>query len=1090
MAVESRHLSAVMLTDLVGYTSLTQRDEAGALRLLEEHRQVVRPLLRDHSGREVKTIGDAFLVEFGNALDATRCAIAIQQSLHQRNSKSPRAKIELRIGLHVGDVVRENGDIYGDAVNLVSRIEPLAEPGGICVSGSVFELVRNKLDMRFEALGTPALKNVEFPVALYRIELPWLVTSLAPKTPWVDRPAEQRVLREAVEQARKGEGCALLLVGESGVGKTRLAEEAVRAAERSGFRVLRGRAFPDELATPYAHWAEMVREYLGNTPPAVAYKAMGAAVNEWTKLVPELGEKFGPTSERPGGDPESARARFYATITQFFVDLSEEAPLILLFDDLQWADLASLRLLEFALRAVPRHRMLILGTMQEIDGDDGAAVAETLRYLRKDEMLRVVPVRRMDAVSVGEMIGKIFGELEVSEEFRTHVHERTGGNPFFVEEILRSLVEEGTIYRTPEGRWERKGVEEIRIPKTVREVVKQRASRLDEPTLSTLRVAAVLGTEFASELLREVAGIEDEPLIEQLERLVRAGLLTETKTASPFLTFAFSDPRLRDALYSEVLSLRRVRLHRKAAEALEKLSGNRREEFAAELAHHFEEGHDPAQAAEYALVTAHRCANVYGFEEAETHYRTALKLLEEAPDDQVRARALDGLGTVHFALGRVEEALPEWEAAVRLYESTGEARRAGGLCPKLADLVRTHPQLARGEPQRGERWIEQGRRLLESIPPTPELAELYDQAGIYLTQGGRLREGRALLDKGVGVARAIGDADAEASVQGDFWFTYSVREKEQVVPSLEESVRQFSRPGKEHWTFVAIGYSNLSVVGLAILGDPAKAVEWAERVIDSSQKVRDRLSESEGWLRKARAQIWMGRTREAEASLRQGRERRGLGIGAHDVPIDLVAADLALARGDLDGAAALLSRAMNSESAIARRRAAPDQGELHRQRHEIDAAEAVLRRASEGWPASLEEMPAFDAWYHLRGRAALVETLLERPREDERRREVERLAADVHQLAVVLENPAGLGIDLRLQGILAAQAGRGPESIARLEEAVGQFRKASYVVELPRTLELLARAYREGGQAEKARESEAESVQLFRELRGGPREVP
>ena len=172
-----RRLSAVMLTDLVGYTALTQRNEAKALEALEQHRTLVRPLLDGHKGREVKTIGDAFLVEFGNALDATRCAIAIQKALHERPTGPDGSPVQLRIGLHVGDVVHQAGDIYGDAVNLVSRVEPLAEPGGICVSGAIYEQVRNKIELPFVALGETSLKNVAYPVPLYRIELPWTTRS-------------------------------------------------------------------------------------------------------------------------------------------------------------------------------------------------------------------------------------------------------------------------------------------------------------------------------------------------------------------------------------------------------------------------------------------------------------------------------------------------------------------------------------------------------------------------------------------------------------------------------------------------------------------------------------------------------------------------------------------------------------------------------------------------------------------------------------------------------------------------------------------------------------------------------------------------
>jgi class 3 adenylate cyclase/tetratricopeptide (TPR) repeat protein len=1074
-----------MLTDLVGYTSLTQRDEATALRLLEEHRQIVRPLLREHSGREVKTIGDAFLVEFANALDATRCAISIQRSMHERNAKGPREKVELRIGLHVGDVVEQNGDIYGDAVNLVSRVEPMAEPGGVCVSGPVHDQVRNKIELPFAPLGTPYLKNVEFPVPLFRVQLPWMVTSLATRTPWIDRPNEHRILREALERAAKGEGSAVLLIGESGVGKTRLAEEVIREAETAGFRVLRGRAFPGELATPYAQWAEMVRGFIQGAPPPLVYKVIGTSGGEVMRLAPELAGKVGAAGPipNPTEDSEAGRARFYGAVTQFFLDLSKEAPLILLFDDLQWADLASLRLLEFALRPLPQHRLLILGTTQPTEGEEGNSVAETLRYLRKNEMLRTVLIRQWDAVSVGVMIGKIFGEEEVSEEFRTLIHARTGGNPYFVEEVLRSLVEEGAIYRNPGGGWDRKGVREIGIPKSVREVVKQRVSRLDEPTLSTLRVAAVLGTEFASELLRDVSGVEEEPLIEQLERLVRAGLLTESKTTTPFLSFAFSDARLREVLYSEVLSLRRVRYHRKAGEALERRAGNRREEFAVELAHHFQEGHDAAKAVEYALIAADRSAKVFGFESAETHYRTALRLLEEAPEDRARGRALDGLGRVHYAWGRLEEAIPEWEAAVGLYESTGEARRAGALCRRLVDQFRFRPQLARGEPKPVEAWLERGRRALESIPPTAELSDLYDVWGIYLSEVSSLLEARAMLEKGIEVARSIGDPEAELSVRADLWFTYSVLEKEKVVPFLEEFMPLISRPGKENWQAVAIFAHNLTAMSLEILGDPGKALGWAERGIETSQRIRDRTMEAELWERKGRVQLWRGWIRESEESLQKSRELRGIGEEDYDETVDWLAGEIALARGSLDETFRLLSKLINSERATLRRRAAPALSEVHRRRHEIDQAERLLRRASEDWPVSLEEMRANDGWHRLRLRAGLVETLLEQPREAERTKEIEQLAAEAHRLAEALGNPAGLGINLHLQGMLAAWEGRSSEAVARWEEAAAQFRKADHWAGLTRSLDLLVQGYREGGHTEKADAAEGEAKRLRNEHR-------
>jgi len=175
LSKEERRLSVVMFTDMVGYSALTQRDESLALRLLEEHRQLLRSLFPKYGGKEIKTIGDAFLVEFSSALDACKCAIEIQKRLADRNqSVNAQGRIRIRIGLHVGDIVFKEGDVYGDGVNIASRIEPLAEPGGICISEDVARQVQNKIECQLISLGKGELKNIDLPVTIYRFVLPWL----------------------------------------------------------------------------------------------------------------------------------------------------------------------------------------------------------------------------------------------------------------------------------------------------------------------------------------------------------------------------------------------------------------------------------------------------------------------------------------------------------------------------------------------------------------------------------------------------------------------------------------------------------------------------------------------------------------------------------------------------------------------------------------------------------------------------------------------------------------------------------------------------------------------------------------------------
>jgi predicted ATPase/class 3 adenylate cyclase len=233
MSGEHRRLAAVMFTDIVGYSSLTQKNERLALELLEEHRNIVRPIFARHNGREVKTIGDAFLIEFESALEATQCAIDVQKTLHIHNEQSTvERRVHLRIGIHLGDVIQRQSDVLGDAVNIASRIEPLAESDGICMSEQVFDQVRNKLSCPIEKLGPHQLKNIDYPIDVYRILSHGPETRSAPpnnlpvqSTHLIGREKE---LAEAWPLLLRDDIRILTFTGPGGTGKTVLGLEMAR----------------------------------------------------------------------------------------------------------------------------------------------------------------------------------------------------------------------------------------------------------------------------------------------------------------------------------------------------------------------------------------------------------------------------------------------------------------------------------------------------------------------------------------------------------------------------------------------------------------------------------------------------------------------------------------------------------------------------------------------------------------------------------------------------------------------------------------------------------------------------------------------
>ncbi len=659
----TRRLSAIAFADMVGYSSLSQHDEPLALEYARELHARLRAQVARHRGRIVKTLGDGVLAEFESALEATECAVELQRELHESNAGRRGPKLEARVGIHVGDVVHEEDDVAGDTVNIAARIEPLAEPAGVALSGVVFEQVGNKIPYPATRLEHAFLKNIDTPIAVYSLDLPWHSAPAARVTPFTDRTTELGRLRQAVAQATQKQGAIVAIMGESGVGKTRLSEEALRLAARRGFRVARARAFENVQTGPYALWAEVARELLRDAPSPLLYKAADGCARELSGLLPEIAERLGPGPPVPELPPDRARLQFFAGLSRFLENLSREAPLALLLDDLQWTDVETLSFLQYFSDRVAELPIVVALTYRDLELDADHPLRRALLDLRVKRRLNEVALPRLGADDTHTLVEAVLGGASVSEELSPEIAEKTGGNPLFVEEVLRSLSEEGALVRTASG-WAVQPGSSVSIPPTVQETVLRRVRRLGPELQEVLETASILGNEFELDDLRQLCGTDEGRLLALTEAALRARLLVERELAPGRPVYRLADEHLQGVLYSAVSLGRRQRLHRRAGEVLEARLGARAEARAAELAQHYLLGAQPAKSFEWSCRAGARAREVFAHEQAIDAYQRAASLVETAVAEASERAEWETRGaSVYEQLGNEQYSLAQYDSS-------------------------------------------------------------------------------------------------------------------------------------------------------------------------------------------------------------------------------------------------------------------------------------------------------------------------------------------------------------------------------------------------------------------------------------------
>lgn len=550
----------------------------------------------------------------------------------------------------------------------------------------------------------------------------------------IDRVEELGLLRDAIDKAVSSEGGVFFLCGEAGIGKTRLARELGAYARLRGMQVLYGRCpalFRMDGVPPYVLWKEVIKDYLETCTPEQLYRVIGFYPAEVSALVPELRQKLGAIPPSFPISPGENRDRLFEAVLQLVTNISKEAPLLVVLDDLQWTDQSSLLLMHYMARGIYNKPLLVFGAYRDTDVDELHPLTPVTTELNRDRLLRSVHLERMSFDDISEMIKRILEQDDVPKEFLELVYEKTKGNPFFVEEVIKSLKEEKVLYREHD-RWTIKEVSKIEFPKTVKSVVKARISRLDDDCQNALTMASFIGNDFTFEALCAVTGFDEDKSLDVMEKTLKTGLVKERIVRGQDI-YSFSDVIVRDVLHEEVSHLRHRKLHESVGSALEETYAKKLDEHFGELAYHFLEGGNHEKALDYFLEAGEKARSLYAFDEAISYFQHALELLEEKEDSvEQRADVLDKLGNLQIWIGEVDDGISSLEKSTALWTQLGNTRKIARLHTSLAHMI----WLVLGDRERASRHHRLALEVLEKEPESVELASLYEDISHMLWRFG------------------------------------------------------------------------------------------------------------------------------------------------------------------------------------------------------------------------------------------------------------------------------------------------------------------------------------------------------------------
>lgn len=886
---EERKVVTVLFADVVASTRLSGQIDAEDLReRMARFFGIARHEIERQDGTVEKFIGDAVMAVFGlpavhedDAARAVRAALGIQA--HVRPFVEAGIIPEVRIGITTGEVVANpraaaKGEflVTGEAVNLAARLQQGADPGQILVGVATYAATAWAFEFRprppFEVKGKAQ------PVTAYEC-LGVRAQPLPPRgwrdvrSPLVGRDPELAALRRCLAQLRGGGGGAALVIGEPGIGKSRLMAEFRAGLPADQVTWLVGRAVSFSTAISYWPFLEIIRSaaaIVETDTPAESWAKLERRVEELLpgrvdEVAPYLGTLLGldvkdEWRERVRYlDGEAMGRQIYRSSRRFVEGLARERPLVLVFEDLHWIDQSSSALLAHLLPLVRPLPILLCGLSRPDPETPAAALRDVLSREYAERYTELV-LRPLTSEHSLQLVRNLLQADDVDPAVRTLVLDRSEGNPFFAEEVVRALVDLGAIVRAG-GRWQvSPDLEKIAIPDTLRGVIIARIDRLDEEIRHVLKTAAVIGRSFFYRVLRHIleAGVEADRHLDELQRVE----LIRERRRFPELEFIFKHALTQEAAYETILLRVRRQLHARVAEAIEALFGDRLEEFHGLLAYHYARAEDWGKAQAYLFKAGDQAGRMAADVEALAYYREASSAYGRAFGDRwdplQRAILERKIGEAMFRRGQHQEALAYLQRALGHLRGSLPASRGGIRLAILGEVLR---QIAhRAAPRLFM------RRPAASGPAAEERVRIY--------------EAMAWIDFFLDEERLVLEALLMLNVSEQHRFLFGVSRGSMAFGLICDLIPLFRIAAGYHRRAVAVAEQirhplalGLSYLGLALhelhVGEWDAALEHFARsrtIYRAAGELRQwgAAATTEAWLRRLRGEFAVGRSLDEE----------------------------------------------------------------------------------------------------------------------------------------------------------------------------------------------------------------------------------